>query len=1548
MRSVRAVLSVLSLWAAVAAGHTQAGQAGVFGYGPLQRMTQGEEVTARELTDALEQGEALIADPAELVQAAAPKGFSIDWDVNVTASAQLKWVPTVNWTIQGAKSGLSGSVGNCLFKVSRGPNLGDRVITDTRELVTHLLGNGAVVRHVTTVEVQYGSNVAYYDDLGNPGRELPFVGPMMQAAMSLSDLGAALAPKLFGSRPEALTITLGTGAVIENPLTGASESFMEKVRLKRGQSPGTGVVFQERTVSKSFSADVSGLPAISRGLGTLGKVGKGVSLSAGLGYSVTSSTDPERTLDMDKAKVAAVLLRASESEVAVKATDLLEDWLEAELVRGAVALARKAGVLTEGDPHQIVATPDPEVGGVRVYYDPGMLEADVAPEEMARTLRRFMDQMEQGQESFIVSSATGQWDLHVVSVRDLLTDTDGRTLGPLTRVRGFVLADDGDVLLLGEVNPGEPPIDVDVLVVALRSIWQRGEWPYVSLDPDPHDYGAPHEARWGGVPEELRSSELVRVMLEADYGMKKIELGTQRANAPGLATIYDLMGRDQVGPQGTHGRLWLLPMPSGAADVWEYQGDEGTVMLFDSRVQVLAETTKRAGDCLIGTGGTDTIGIKAADSFTTHYAAIAQHREEFQKLNAVFDACKLSAILRDREIEHPLLDGLAARPVLAVDVADEYDAVGPVRVGGTNSYVAGGANTRMRLTTRSYAQTDVIADALTHKAGETFQVTYPTTVGLSAEEALGMQAEMAVNRGVQAFLDEDYAACESMMDEALQLDDEFAAAHYYRGVARLMEGRYEAALADVDRAVAWLPELQAMRGTLRGEMGDVEGALRDAAEVGAAFPEDEFVLECNAETYILAFDLPQAEATLERLLELSPMNEQGWALWESLGALHSLGPEAARRQVELARAVPPKAMSALNAGVTAAEQLDFATAIEKLERGLLVLDEMGPDSGADAYYLRERIEVALVVALSASAALDRGLSRVASHTPASTAGQAPPGTIGLEYMGYEAVREEDETTDAAAELPEDPTIDTQREPSTQRQNGGDVAQAADAQGGEAALDPTDRAFDYARQLAERRPEWSSVYLLQLTIGRDSLSTEAREALFEKAVQTRDNPDPLMEDVRIRAGSDRAMVMSGLELIMPRPEPGGAGGLATGGRMMQIRTLLRNPVLDQTVALMEESLDRRLLTAYRDALREIGNEMDEFSVALHKAMLDAPEWVPADVYDALKDIDPTETMVFLTEANLWPDDDGAPARIRALADQGIVDLQDSVARASDILTRAVATIPDEAPADPVRMLTVTLVCGTAIALKMATEDMEGAREIGLCYLRSTALEEVTPASAPMVSLLRFGVVCLVTTQYWDRIESDPRWEQARIRLYEGRGEVREVHVALNSARDGLVMLARQETSPFVASALELEMSGRGAAMEAKLQDAADTGLEEIDDPARRERWQRELDGWRRRPHQGGASGTLDDAFAPLRGLVANAESGADIHCVGQLLEMSLQSLQMLPAGMVEGDSTPNFDAQRVKSRIEDELGKLVFATKSKMRSIQAKRSLHDWSGWPGAG
>ena len=58
--------------------------------------------------------------------------------------------------------------------------------------------------------------------------------------------------------------------------------------------------------------------------------------------------------------------------------------------------------------------------------------------------------------------------------------------------------------------------------------------------------------------------------------------------------------------------------------------------------------------------------------------------------------------------------------------------------------------------------------------------------------------------------------------------------------------------------------------------------------------------------------------------------------------------------------------------------------------------------------------------------------------------------------------------------------------------------------------------------------------------------------------------------------------------------------------------------------------------------------------------------------------------------------------------------------------------------------------------------------------------------------------------------------------------------------------------------------------------------------------------------------------------------------------------MLPAGMVEGDSTPNFDAQRVKSRIEDELGKLVFATKSKMRSIQAKRSLHDWSGWPGAG
>jgi len=213
---------------------------------------------------------------------------------------------------------------------------------------------------------------------------------------------------------------------------------------------------------------------------------------------------------------------------------------------------------------QASAVDDPEVGGVLLrfptsWYDPERV-SDAEYERLVGELRRFLTSP---RDSGVVVARDARADTLALVPIERLTEGDATTIGLLTRIRGWVLAD-GRLHLVGVVEPGRPPIPLDLLSVALELVWKRGLTPWVSLDPDPDDVFGPQRPYVGDVPEELRDTAFVRTMLAADYAMKELTLGARAIGVPGFRSIADLLASG--GGSGTADevlfRLWLVPLAS--------------------------------------------------------------------------------------------------------------------------------------------------------------------------------------------------------------------------------------------------------------------------------------------------------------------------------------------------------------------------------------------------------------------------------------------------------------------------------------------------------------------------------------------------------------------------------------------------------------------------------------------------------------------------------------------------------------------------------------------------------------------------------------------------------------------------------------------------------------------------------------------------------------------------------------------------------------------------------------------------------------------------
>lgn len=263
--------------------------------------------------------------------------------------------------------------------------------------------------------------------------------------------------------------------------------------------------------------------------------------------------------------------------------------------------------------------------------------------------------------------------------------------GRLTRVLGYALdRENRDVLLYGLADPERPQIHLEDFVVALRSSWleyaeRKGDTfhythPGCDIRPQPalvrklHEVsrqfqassspgeteaaiktweqtcGQPQEVSVLGVPFDTR---FARVMVAADYDMKRLADGSDNLDLPGLESMMDmefdsaedaLRQRRPVTLKAGMNRFWLTPGEQS------YEEADGVIWLRSSPVRILTHAIGAdAGGELGDTAGSDPTAEDFAHRFSVMYDKVAEQRPIYRELENLFQLYAVTQILRFRD-----------------------------------------------------------------------------------------------------------------------------------------------------------------------------------------------------------------------------------------------------------------------------------------------------------------------------------------------------------------------------------------------------------------------------------------------------------------------------------------------------------------------------------------------------------------------------------------------------------------------------------------------------------------------------------------------------------------------------------------------------------------------------------------------------------------------------------------------------------------------------------------------------------------------------------
>lgn len=761
------------------------------------------------------------------------------------------------------------------------------------------------------------------------------------------------------------------------------------------------------------------------------------------------------------------------------------------------------------------------VGGVMLRFEPGAPETAIDADQLTRLMDQARATLDEGSSpSVVLRLGVAAEEFQIISLKEVV-DERRETLGSLTRVRGYILKDD-DLLLVGQAEPGRPPIAVELLTVALNSVYRDGTSPFISLDPNPYDPLGPQVPRIGGLPEEHAESDFVRIMLDADYDMKRIMLGELDVDVPGFRSEFELLQEagDELVPEMR--RFWLTPLMASAADVLQ----NGPAVLFESRVQVLTERQKQAGEFIVASEANDSTAELGAMYLTHYYDQIAQRLDSFYQLYGVFDCAKLCAILRHKQVTHPLLEAIGRRNVRTAarrdgrGVREPYDGIGPKVVPGTLLMVGGGATSRQRLRPGSFVQSEAVGRLLAGETTLTLEAAIPLDKGAHPELLLG-QAVQELSAGRPE-------TCVAKCSRALDVDPEYWEARAYRALALLETGFTREALADLDVVAATDRRMLGLRGLAKLRIGDITGALADVEAAVVAAPDDEAVWGWNACVKTFAIDLDGAQRAVERLTALNPVSEQAEALLGVMLWLRRLDEQDAR---ELSQAVlnqPFALVEALVDGHSAFEQMDFASAVLHFTRAVALAEAHDRHEAVRTFHTLERSLLALAYAEAMSARFERMMSQAGERATAD---------------GFSAPRQagEQRATDAAVEA-----VRTDAAPADEAAAGLPEQTAERALPAGAASIP---GVVHADRLIELHPEWPSGYFAKAVcalVQPHPIAGFEPSALLETGLQREHERDPLWRDWRTMLGEEdpaRAMHAMGLQLSL-----NSLVSLARGGRV----------------------------------------------------------------------------------------------------------------------------------------------------------------------------------------------------------------------------------------------------------------------------------------------------------------------------------------------------------------------------------------------------------------
>lgn len=281
-------------------------------------------------------------------------------------------------------------------------------------------------------------------------------------------------------------------------------------------------------------------------------------------------------------------------------------------------------------------------------------------------------------------------------------------LSGLTGIRYLFLdSENKDIVLVGPaeaiaVNPlgdmvgatsGKPLLQLEDLIVSLRAIdGARNGGMRCSIDPSADGIKrlntflrkqktigpspdatlraiettlGPQTVSVGGVPE---NSHFARVLVAADYRMKRIAMGFEPSGVKGLPSYLSMVPPGGSGVGGMMPRFWLEaryePIGRDADELaWEITGRHVECLTENDMIDSQGKRKGRAE--------ANSIAKKWCLSMTTHYEELAQREAIFGELLNCIDLAVVAAVVRGRELDRQV--GLDLGPLL-----DEQKLLMPV------------------------------------------------------------------------------------------------------------------------------------------------------------------------------------------------------------------------------------------------------------------------------------------------------------------------------------------------------------------------------------------------------------------------------------------------------------------------------------------------------------------------------------------------------------------------------------------------------------------------------------------------------------------------------------------------------------------------------------------------------------------------------------------------------------------------------------------------------------------------------------------------------